>query len=287
MPSEKKQFDQKITMKAAAEIRKGCIRALAAAGSGHIGGSMSLAEILAVLYTDILNIDPKNPHMEERDWVVLSKGHCGPALYSTLAYKGYFPADELLTLNKGGTNLPSHCDRLKTVGIDISTGSLGQGLSLAAGVALGKRLQHIPGNVYAIVGDGELQEGQNWEALMFIAHRKLTNIVVIVDNNKRQLDGYVDDICREEDIKAKFEAFGFNTLRVDGHDVNALYGAFCAAQNSGRPAAIICDTEKGHGVSLSEIDGFNHYMPVSEEDAEAALLEIDRRLEENYERIGK
>ncbi|MBP1586934.1 MAG: transketolase [Clostridia bacterium] len=273
-------------MKAAAEIRKGVLRALAAAGSGHIGGSMSLAEMLAVLYTDVLNIDSSVPDMPERDYVVLSKGHCGPALYSTLAYKGYFPAEELLTLNKGGTNLPSHCDRLKTTGIDISTGSLGQGISLATGVAMGKKLQGIPGTVYVIVGDGELQEGQNWEALMFIAHHKLSNIVVIVDNNGRQLDGYTADICAEEDLKAKFEAFGFEAVRADGHDVRALYDAFCAASECGKPAAVICDTVKGHGCSLSEIDGFNHYMPVSPEDAEAAIAEIDRRLEVAYEHIA-
>ena len=286
MPSKKKQFNVKETMKAAAEIRKGVLRALAAAGSGHIGGSMSLAEMLAVLYTDILNVDPSVPDMPERDYVVLSKGHCGPALYSTLACKGYFPAEELLTLNKGGTSLPSHCDRLKTTGIDISTGSLGQGISLATGVAMGKKLQNIPGTVYVIVGDGELQEGQNWEALMFIAHRKLSNIVVIVDNNRRQLDGYTADICGEEDLKAKFEAFGFETQRADGHDVKALYEAFTKASECGVPAAVICDTVKGHGCSLSEIDGFNHYMPVSPADAEEAIKEIDRRLEVAYEQIA-
>lgn len=279
MPSKKKPFDKRETMRTAAEIRKGVIRALEAAGSGHIGGSMSLAEILAVLYTDILNVDPKDPKKRDRDYVVLSKGHCGPALYATLAYKGYFDPSELLTLNQGGTNLPSHCDRLKTTGIDISTGSLGQGLSLATGVALGKKLQGIPGKVFAIVGDGELQEGQNWEAFLFIAHQKVTNLVTVVDNNRRQLDGYTADICDEADLGEKLRAFGFEVRRVDGHDVTALYEAFATAGEGSKPTAVICDTEKGHGCCISEIDGFNHYMPVSHEDAKRAIEDIDRRLE--------
>ena len=279
MPSQKKPFDARETKRFAAEIRKNCIRALEAAGSGHIGGSMSIADMLAVLYNDILNIDPADPQWKERDWVVLSKGHCGPALYATLALKGYFDPAELLTLNKGGTHLPSHCDRLKTTGVDISTGSLGQGLSLASGVALGKRLQGIPGKVYAILGDGELQEGQNWEAFMFIAHRKLTNLVVLIDNNRRQLDGYVKDICNEEDLGNTLSAFGFEIRRVDGHDVTQLYNALINAGSGDKPTAVICDTEKGHGCCFAEIDGFNHYMPVSHEDAERAIAEIDRRLE--------
>ncbi|MBQ7446195.1 MAG: transketolase [Clostridia bacterium] len=279
MPSKKKPFDKRETMRTAAEIRKGVIRALEAAGSGHIGGSMSLAEILAVLYTDILNVDPKDPKKRDRDYVVLSKGHCGPALYATLAYKGYFDPSELLTLNQGGTNLPSHCDRLKTTGIDISTGSLGQGLSLATGVALGKKLQGIPGKVFAIVGDGELQEGQNWEAFLFIAHQKVTNLVTVVDNNRRQLDGYTADICDEADLGEKLSAFGFEVRRVDGHDVTALYEAFATAGEGSKPTVVICDTEKGHGCCISEIGGFNHYMPVSQEDAKRAIEDIDRRLE--------
>lgn len=279
MPSKKKPFDKRETMRTAAEIRKGVIRALEAAGSGHIGGSMSLAEILAVLYTDILNVDPKDPKKRDRDYVVLSKGHCGPALYATLAYKGYFDPEQLLTLNQGGTNLPSHCDRLKTTGIDISTGSLGQGLSLATGVALGKKLQGIPGKVFAIVGDGELQEGQNWEAFLFIAHQKVTNLVTVVDNNRRQLDGYTADICDEADLGEKLSAFGFEVRRVDGHDVTALYEAFATAGEGSKPTVVICDTEKGHGCCISEIDGFNHYMPVSHEDAKRAIEDIDRRLE--------
>ncbi len=274
-------MDKKATMKAAAEIRKLCIDELAAAGYGHIGGSMSICDILAVLYTDILNIDPQNPRDPDRDYVVLSKGHCGPALYATLAYKGYFGKEMLHTLNQGGTSLPSHCDRLKTPGIDISTGSLGQGLSLGSGVAMGKRIQGRKGRVFVIVGDGELQEGQNWEAIQFIAHRCLDNIVIIVDNNRRQLDGYTEDICKTFDYKRKFESFGLHAFEADGHDVGDIYDKLNLGIKYG-PAAVIMNTEKGHGCNFAEIPGFNHYMVISPEMAEEAIREVDRRLEESY-----
>lgn len=277
-------MDIKTTMKAAADIRKLCINELAAAGYGHIGGSMSICDILAVLYTDILNIDPKDPKKPDRDYLILSKGHCGPALYATLAYKGYFDKEQLKTLNQGGTSLPSHCDRLKTPGIDISTGSLGQGLSLGCGVAMGKKIQGLPGTVFVIVGDGELQEGQNWEAVQFIAHRSLTNIVIIVDNNKRQLDGYTKDICRTFDYKRKFEAFGVHAFEADGHDVADIYDKLTTAMKTG-PAAVIMNTEKGHGCKFSEIPGFNHYMVISKEMADEAVAEVDRRLEASYGQI--
>ncbi|MBQ7164321.1 MAG: transketolase [Clostridia bacterium] len=282
--STKKQceFNEKTTALAAAEIRKLCIRSLASIGSGHIGGCMSVSDILAVLYTDIMNIDPKKPHDESRDWLMMSKGHCGPALYATLALKGYFKKEELFTLNRGGTNLPSHCDRLKTVGIDISTGSLGQGLSLAAGVAYGKTLRGIGGRVYAVLGDGELQEGQNWEAFQFIAHRNVKNLITIIDNNRRQLDGYTADICDPFSLKEKFQAFGLDAREVDGHDVTDIYKSLKAAENTQKPAVLICNTEKGHGCNFAEIPGFNHYMPVTEELADSAIAEIDRRLEERY-----
>lgn len=274
-------MDRKTTMKAAAEIRKLCIGELAAAGYGHIGGSMSICDILAVLYTDILNIDPKDPKKPDRDYLILSKGHCGPALYAALAYKGYFGAEELETLNRGGTSLPSHCDRLKTRGIDISTGSLGQGLSLGTGVAMGKLIRGLPGRVFVIVGDGELQEGQNWEAVQFIAHRALPNIVIIVDNNKRQLDNYTEKICRTFDYKAKFESFGLKAYNCSGHDVSDIYDKLTDAAANG-PAAVIMDTEKGHGCKFAEIPGFNHYMVITREMADEAIAEIDRRLEAEY-----
>ncbi len=278
-------MDVRLTMAAAAEIRKLTIRSMAAAGYGHIGGSMSICDVLAVLYTDILRIDPKDIQKKDRDWFVLSKGHCGPALYAALAYKGYFDVSELNTLNANGTNLPSHCDRLKTKGVDLSTGSLGQGLSLAAGAALGNRLQGINSRVFVIVGDGELQEGQNWEAVQFIAHRQLNNLVLIVDDNKRQLDGYTKDVCNPFRLKAKFEAFGLGAVEADGHDVRAVYDALTQAGNSDRPTAVILSTEKGHGCNFAEIDGFNHYMVITHEMADSAIAEIDERLNKAYEQI--
>jgi len=279
-------MNYKATLAAAAEIRKLTIRAMESAGYGHIGGSMSLCDMLAVLYTDIMNIDPANSKKEDRDWIVLSKGHCGPALYAALAYKGYFDIEKLKTLNANGTNLPSHCDRLKTNGIDISTGSLGQGISLATGVALGNKIRGITSTVYVIVGDGELQEGQNWEAIQFIAHRQLNNLVIIVDNNKRQLDGYTKDICNPFNLKNKFEAFGLNALETDGHDVRSIYSALLEARGLSCPTAVIMNTEKGHGCNFAEIDGFNHYMVITHEMTEAAILEINSRLEKSYEFAG-
>jgi len=253
------------------------------AGYGHIGGSMSLCDMLAVLYNDIMVVDPKNPKDKDRDYLVLSKGHCGPALYATLAYKGFITKEDLKTLNKGGTKLPSHCDRVKTNGIDISTGSLGQGLSMASGVAMGKRLQGFKGTVYCIVGDGELQEGQNWEAIQHIAHNCLTNVVLIVDNNKRQLDGYVDDICKQFSLKDKFNSFGLEAYEADGHNVKSIYETLIKARNSQKPVAIIMQTEKGFGCNFAEINGFNHYMVFNSEQADSARAEIDRRLRNHLE----
>jgi len=272
-------MDKNRCLIAAAEIRKLAITAMESAGFGHVGGSMSVCDALAVLYEEVLNVDPLNPKKEGRDWLVLSKGHCGPALYAALAYKGFFPKSELLTLNANGTKLPSHCDRLKTVGIDISTGSLGQGLSLGSGVAMGNKMKGIRNYTYVIVGDGELQEGQNWEAVQFIAHRDLSNLIIIVDKNKRQLDGYTEQICRQFDIKAKFEAFGLFAVEVDGHDVEDIYNGISKAKGNDRPAAVILDTEKGHGCCFAEIPGFNHYMVFDKEMADKARREIDRRLE--------
>jgi len=266
--------------KAAAEIRKLTIQSMAAAGYGHIGGSMSICEVLAVLYDGILHIDPQNPGMEDRDWVVLSKGHCGPALYAALAYKGYFDKELLQTLNRGGTSLPSHCDRLKTPGIDLSTGSLGQGVSLGLGVALGNRMKGLQSTVYIIVGDGELQEGQVWEGARFAAHWNLSNMVLIVDCNKRQLDGYVEDISDGLDIAAKFRAFGFETIEVNGQDCGDIYNGLMQVKEIDKPVALLLDTEKGQGCCFSEGGVFNHYMVITDEMAREAYDEIDRRLEE-------
>jgi len=264
---------------AAAEIRKLTITAIEAAGYGHIGGSMSICDVLAVLYCDIMNIDSTNPEKDDRDRLVLSKGHCGPALYATLAYKGYFPKEDLLTLNCNGTNLPSHCDRLKTKGVDISTGSLGQGYSLATGVAYGSKLKGYNNYCYCIVGDGELQEGQNWEAIQFAAHHNLDNLVLIIDNNKRQLDGYTSEICRPFDLASKLSAFGLKVYNADGHNVSAIRQALLSIKQDKVPAALILDTQKGYGCNFAEIEGFNHYMVVTPELAAAARKAIDRRLQ--------
>jgi len=273
-------MDKKATLAAAAEIRKLTITAMAAAGYGHIGGSMSICDALAVLYTDILNIDPSDPNKRDRDWFVLSKGHCGPALYAALAYRGFFDRELLKTLNANGTSLPSHCDRLKTVGVDLSTGSLGQGLSLAVGAAIGNRAQGLDSRVYVMVGDGELQEGQNWEAIQFIAHRQLENIVILVDNNRRQLDGFTEDICRPFDLREKFKAFGLEAQEINGHEVSEIYNALLAAKSSKKPSVIILNTEKGHGCCFSETKDFNHYMVISEEMAANAIKGIEARLKD-------
>lgn len=238
---------------------------------------MSICDVLAVLYCEVMNIDPGDPNKADRDRLVLSKGHCGPALYAALAYRNYFPKEELLTLNRNGTNLPSHCDRLKTKGIDISTGSLGQGYSLAAGIAYGSKLRGYKKTCYCIVGDGELQEGQNWETVQFAAHHKLDNLVLIVDNNKRQLDGYTDEICTPLSIAKKLAAFGQRVYEADGHNVQDIRKALVNARSCGYPSAVVLDTQKGHGCNFAEIDGFNHYMVVTKQTAQSAIDEIDRR----------
>ncbi len=265
----------------AAAIRKETIQAMASIGFGHIGGSMSIADVLAVLYGGVMRFDPQNPQWEERDMFILSKGHCGASLYAALALTGFFPLAELKTLNRPNTNLPSHCDRLKTKGVDMSTGSLGQGISTAIGIAMGNRIKKIDSCTYVILGDGELQEGQVWEGAQFAAHRGLDNLIVFVDNNQRQLDGRLEDICKPFDLQAKFEAFGFDCRKVRGYDVEEIYGAIVDAREiRGKPCAIILETFKGIGCSFAEEADFNHYMVIDEAMAEEACCEIDRRLAE-------
>lgn len=268
----------------AADIRIWTIRQMEAFGAGHIGGAVSIADALAVLYGGVLRVDPKNPRWEKRDYLVMSKGHCGPALYAALALKGYFPMEWLSTLNRIGTKLPSHCDRNKTPGIDASTGSLGQGISLAAGFALASRMRKSDRLVYAIVGDGELQEGQVWEAVEFAAHRKLDNFVILVDQNGAQLDGRVEDICNPFDIKAKFEAFGCRAENVRGDDVEDIQRALMDIREGrapmGRPHVVILNTVKGKGCLFAERKFPNHHLNVTKADADEAIQEIERRLSE-------
>ena len=262
-----------------ADIRIWTIRTIAWAGFGHIGGSASIADVLAVLYGGMMNIDPQNPEWENRDWFVLSKGHCAPALYAALALKGYFPMDWLKTLNRGGTNLPSHADALRVPGIDMSTGSLGQGISAATGICLANRLQGRDNWTYCIVGDGECNEGQVWEACQTASHFALDRFIVFVDWNKKQLDGRLEAICQPHDLAEKFRAFGFGAETVAGYDVQAIWEAVERAKaDPGRPHCIVLDTIKGLGVKIAEEHDFNHYLTFGPEEGEENVAEIERRL---------
>lgn len=261
----------------AKEIRKLTARSIASIGSGHIGGSLSIIDVLTVLYFKQMNVDPKNPKMEGRDRLIVSKGHAGPGVYATLAYKGYFPIEELDTLNKIGTNLPSHCDMNKTIGVDMTTGSLGQGISCAVGIALASRLAGDGAHIFAIIGDGESQEGQVWEAAMYANHQKLDNLIVFLDFNKYQLDGSTCDINDSGNVVEKWKSFGFNTVSIDGHDLEAIDQAITNAKNhTGSPSMIILNTIKGKGISFVEAAGpNNHSMPITKEQLEQAYKELE------------
>ena len=262
----------------AREIRRGTLTCIGALGVGHIGGALSLAEVLAALYFKHMNVDPKRSKMEGRDRLIVSKGHAGPAVYAALAEKGFFQKSELLTLNLGGTNLPSHCDMNKTPGIDMTTGSLGQGFSAAAGVAKASLLRGDGATIYTIIGDGESQEGQIWEAAMFAAHHKLDNLIAFTDRNGYQIDGSIEEICGIEPLAQKWEAFGWNVAIVDGHDANKISDAITAAKKlkNGKPSMLILKTVKGKGVSYIEAaKAGNHNMNLSKEQIEAALKELE------------
>jgi transketolase len=263
----------------AVQIRIETIKEMGHLGFGHLGGALSIVETLAVLYGEIMRIDPRNPNWEDRDWLVCSKGHAGPAIYATLALKGYFPMEELLTLNRPGTHLPSHCDRNKTIGVDMTTGSLGQGSSLAIGVALGNRMDGRKNTTYLILGDGELQEGQVWEAALLAAQQKLDNLIALVDNNKQQLDGYTKDINDLADISKKFESFGWFTQSIDGADIQLIHAAIEKAKNiEGKPSVIVLNTIKGKGCSFVEGKVDNHHVTISREQMEQALAELNQQL---------
>ncbi|APG18990.1 carbohydrate degradation protein [Kosakonia radicincitans] len=263
----------------ARDIRVATLKALTHLGFGHYGGSMSVVETLAVLYGDVMRIDPADPDWPERDYFVLSKGHAGPALYSTLALKGYFPQEMLQTLNENGTRLPSHPDRLKTRGVDATTGSLGQGISIAGGMALGHKLAGRSNRVFCIVGDGELNEGQCWEAFQFIAHHKLNNLTVFVDWNKQQLDGELDEIICAFDLEGKFRAFGFDVCTVKGDDIAALLEVVKPVPAAdARPRLVILDSIKGQGVPYLEKLSNSHHLRLTEE-MKQALNETIEQLE--------
>jgi len=262
--------------KFAAKIRMETIKEIGSLGIGHVGSSLSIADVLAVLYGEVMNIDPKNPRWEDRDWLILSKGHAGPALYATLALKGYFPMEELETLNRPGTNLPSHCDRNRTVGVDMTTGSLGQGASAAAGIALGLKMENKKSYVYLILGDGECNEGQVWEMALFASQFKLGNLIAFVDYNKKQLDGDTKDICDLGNLAGKFEEFGWHAQDVDGHDVEQIFLAIeKAKKHPDQPSMIVLNTIKGYGCSFAI---GSHNIPVSKEQVEQAVKECEEAI---------
>ena len=262
--------------KIAREIRILTVKCIASLGSGHIGGSMSIVDVLTALYYKEMNVDPKNPLMEGRDRLVVSKGHAGPSVYATLAHKGYFPESELYTLNKYGTNLPSHCDMNKTPGVDMTTGSLGQGISCAIGLALGSKIKNDNATIYAIIGDGESQEGQVWEAAFFASHKKLDNLIVFLDYNKMQLDGTLEEVNDSGNMYDKFKSFGFDTYSIDGHNIDEIIATIEKAKTvKGMPHMIVLNTIKGKGVSFAEAAKANsHSMPVSKEALEEAIKEL-------------
>ena len=251
--------------KKAMTIRELTMKCIGARGFGHIGGSLDLAEVMSCLYFDHMRVNPKNPNWEDRDRFVLSKGHGGPAVYATLVLKGFFPEEELLTLNQPGTHLPGHCDRKLTTGIDMSTGSLGQGFSVAVGMALAAHLDKRDVNVYTIIGDGESQEGIIWEAAMAAAHYHLDNLTVFLDHNRLQIDGPNEKVMNIEDIVAKYAAFNWETFVVDGHDIEAIVNA-CKAPRCGKPRFICCNTIKGKGVSFMENQVAWHGKAFNEEE---------------------
>jgi len=263
----------------ALEIRIGVLEQMKARGFGHVGGSLSVADALSVLYGSQMRVDPNNPDWPERDKLVCSKGHAGPAVYAALALLGYFPYELLKTLNQPGTSLPSHCDHNKTPGIDMTTGSLGQGTSLACGMALGERLRGRDTRVFLIVGDGEANEGQVWEACMFAAAKQLGNLVLLLDVNGKQLDGCTKDILDTLDLGEKLEAFGFDTVRIDGNDVEQLFFALERTRLGGtRPYAVVMNTVKGKGVPDIENAKSNHSMAVSTEQWAAWLEALKAQL---------
>lgn len=259
------------------EIRKGIIKGVHSAKSGHPGGSLSAADIFTYLYFEEMNIDPADPKNPDRDRFVLSKGHVAPGYYATLAERGFFPKEDLTTLRKIGSHLQGHPCIAHTPGVDMSSGSLGQGISAAVGMALAAKLQNKDYRVYTLLGDGEIQEGQVWEASMFAGHKKLDNLVVIVDNNGLQIDGNIEDVCSPYPIADKFKAFNFNVVEIDGHDFDQIADAFKAAREcKGMPTAIIAKTVKGKGVSFMENQASWHGSAPNDEQFEIAMKDLEQ-----------
>lgn len=263
--------------KIANEVRKSIIEEVHSAKSGHPGGSLSAADLFTYLYFEEMNVDPAQPDKAERDRFVLSKGHVAPGLYSTLAHRGFFPVEDLTTLRKVGSYLQGHPDKKHIPGVDMSSGSLGQGISAAVGMALSAKLSNDDYRVYTLLGDGEIQEGQVWEAAMFAGARKLDNLVVIVDNNGLQIDGNIADVCSPYPIDKKFEAFNFHVINIDGHDFDQIAAAFAEARaTKGMPTAIIAKTVKGKNVSFMENQASWHGTAPNDEQYKVAMEDLEK-----------
>ena len=272
-------MDEKKIKVLAAEIRLETLKVIHSRGFGHVGVSMDLADLMAVLYGEVMKFDPKNPRWEDRDWLVLSKGHAGPVAYATFGLMGFYPMEEAYTLNQPGTKFPSHTDRKLTPGVDLTTGSLGQGVSTATGAALGNRIDGRDNYVYCVIGDGEADEGQVWEAFHFAYAHKLDNIIYFIDNNGYQLDGPTSDILPHSDMARKVAGFGLHTQEVDGHDVNAIYRAIVLAKSAkGVPSCIVLNTCKGKGATFAEVN-HEHSSQPKEEQWQEAIAAAEKALE--------
>ena len=264
----------------AAQIRLETLKVIHSRGFGHVGGSMDLADLMAVLYGEVMRFDPKNPRWADRDWLVLSKGHAGPVAYATFGLMGFYPMEEAYTLNQPGTKFPSHTDRKLTPGVDLTTGSLGQGVSTATGAALGNRIDGRDNYVYCVIGDGEADEGQVWEAFHFAYAHKLDNIIYFIDNNGYQLDGATNDILAHSDMVKKVAGFGLHTQEIDGHDVKAIYNAITIAKSTkGIPICIVLNTSKGKGATFAETKHEHSSQPKEEQWIEA-IETAEKALEE-------
>lgn len=271
----------------ACKVRMGIIEGTHSAKSGHPGGSLSAADVLTYLYFCEMNVDPQHPDKADRDRLVLSKGHVAPALYAVLAHKGYFPVQELKTLRKIGSRLQGHPDMKKVPGVDMSSGSLGQGISAACGMAKAAKLQNADWRVYAVLGDGEIQEGQVWEAAMFASHYHLDNLCVLVDNNGLQIDGNIADVCSPYPIDKKFEAFNFHVINADAHDFDAIRAAFKEARETkGMPTCIVFHSIKGKGVSFMENSVDWHGKAPNDEEYAIAMADLDK-IEKELEKAGE
>ena len=273
--------------KTANEVRKGIVRAVHSAKAGHPGGSLSAADLFTYLYFEEMNIDPENPKMEDRDRFVLSKGHTAPGLYSVLANRGYFPVEELLTLRHVGSRLQGHPCMQETPGVDMSSGSLGQGLSAAVGMAMAAKMDGKDYRTYSLLGDGEIQEGQIWEAAMFAGARKLDNLVVIVDNNGLQIDGKIEDVCSPYPIDKKFEAFNFHVINIDAHNFDEIRAAMKEARETkGQPTAIIMKSTKGKGVSFMENNAGWHGKAPNDDEFAIAMADLEK-IDEELKKAGE